>query len=191
MTIPRRRALQLFVASLAAPARAASVWAPAEGRELIGTPAPAWRGLHWLAGGPLDLAHLRGRPIFVRFWTNDCPFCHDSAPALGELWQRYRARGLLVVGIHHPKSPRSHAEIRAAARALGFHFPIATDPEWATVRAYGVGSTFRRFTSVSFLIDRCGLIRFVHDGGTLAQGGPAHATLLTAVEAALAARACE
>lgn len=180
-----------FVAAAASrTVRAAPLWAPAEGARLLGTPAPRWQGLRWLHGGPLELRGLRGRPVLVRFWTNGCRFCHGSAPVLSDLWAAYRGRGLMVVGIHHPKGPGSLAEIAAAAKELGFTFPVATDPDWTTVRAYGVGTTFQRYTSISVLIDGCGVIRFVHDGGTIASDSPEHRALVAAVEAALGDRSC-
>jgi peroxiredoxin len=160
-----------------------------EGATLIGKAAPEWKGLRWLQGGPLDLRGLRGKPVLVRFWTDGCSYCSRSAPALRELWERYRERGLVVVGIHHPKAEASTtpAVIRRAAKALRLDFPIATDERWATVRAYGVGREFTRFTSVSFLIDQCGVIRFVHDGGTIAAEDAAYRVLVSAIEALLAA----
>lgn len=152
-------------------------WEPREGRELLGTPAPEWRGIEWLQGGPLDLKRLRGRVVLLRFWLVDCPFCVRSAKALGTWSDRYREQGLVVVGIHHPKSEaaRDRKVVEAAARDLGFDFPVGTDDGWETVRAYGVGTAFKKFTSVSFLIDRRGIIRFVHDGGEYhAEAGPGH-----------------
>src|SRR6478609_2583250 len=76
----------------------------AEGADLIGTPAPAWQGLEWLQGGPLSLPGLRGKAVLIRFWTVGCSLCTRTAPALNELWANYRDRGLVVIGIHHPKS---------------------------------------------------------------------------------------
>jgi peroxiredoxin len=146
-----------------------------EGAALIGTAAPEWRGLTWLSGGPLTLAGLRGRVVLLRFWSDACPYCEKTAPALRALDERYRARGLTVVGIHHPKPPGAvdPATVSRVANQLGFTFPVATDRDWTTVRAYGVGSTFQRFTSVSLLIDRDGRIRWVHPGGEFHAGGGA------------------
>ncbi len=159
------------------PAPAPGGWVPREGRELIGTRAPEWRGIRWLQGGPLSLADLRGKVVLLRFWLIDCPYCERSAPALRSWSERYRERGLVVVGLHHPKSEaaRDPAAVERAARRLGLDFPVGLDDDWTTIRAYGVGATFQAFTSVSFLIDREGFIRFVHDGGEYRQGGgPAH-----------------
>jgi peroxiredoxin len=175
--------LALLALAIASPARGA--YTPTEGASLVGTRAPEWRGLTWLQGGPLTMQKLRGKPVLVRFWTDGCEFCRASAGPLRELDEKYRARGLVVVGIHHPKAPESHDPkvIAKAAKELGFAFPIATDPEWTTVKAYGVGTTFKNFTSVSFLIDQTGVIRWVHDGGTIDE--PARASLETAIEGLL------
>jgi thiol-disulfide isomerase/thioredoxin len=157
--------------SVAQPVR----WEPKEGKSLVGTRAPEWRGVEWLQGGPLTLSSLRGKVVLVRFWLTDCALCAATAPSLRQLSERYRDRGLVVVGIHHPKSEQAKDPevVAAAARAFGFGFPIGMDDEWQTVRAYGIGTTFKRFTSVSLLIDQQGIIRFVHDGGEFHAGGGA------------------
>ncbi len=187
----RVRGAALFVALLSLAA-----WEPREGRELSGTPAPEWRGVEWLQGGPLDLKRLRGKVVLLRFWLIDCPFCVRSAEALSTWSDRYRDEGLVVVGIHHPKSKaaRDHQVVAAAARELGFDFPVGIDDDWKLVRAYGVGTVFKQFTSVSFLIDRRGVIRFVHDGGEYHEADlpgheecvAAHRALDTAIREALA-----
>jgi len=148
-------------------------WLPREGRELVGTAAPEWKGIQWIQGGPLTLASLKGKVVLLRFWLTDCPYCQRSAPALNEFYSKYRNQGLVVVGLHHPKSEgtRDLARVAGAAKQLGFDFPVGQDDSWSTIRAYGVGSHFQKFTSVSFLIDREGIIRFVHDGGEYHQGG--------------------
>ena len=159
------------------PEASVGAWPPREGLELIGTPAPEWRGIEWIQGGPLSIESLKGRAILLRFWLMDCPFCTNTAPALRELWEEYRGAGLVVVGLHHPKSEaaRDPEQVTSAASDLGFSFPIGLDNDWLTIRSYGVGTELRRFTSVSFLIDRRGIIRFVHDGGEFhAGGGPGH-----------------
>lgn len=165
-----------------------ATWQPEEGRALIGEPAPAWRGLRWLQGGPLTVEELRGKAVLLRFWLVGCPYCRRSAPALVGLHERYRDRGLVVVGIHHPKSEaaRDPEVVRRAAERYSFDFPVAMDDDWATIRGYGVGTHFQRFTSVSFLIDPEGTIRWVHDGGAYHPGdgeeGRAYESLVAAVE---------
>lgn len=148
-------------------------WTPREGLALLGTEAPEWDGVEWIQGGPLELEELRGRPVLLRFWLVDCPFCAATAPALQKLAERYADRGLVIVGLHHPKSAaaRDPAYVLAGAKALGFDFAIGLDNDWRNIRAYGVGTEFSSFTSVSFLIDGEGVIRWVHDGGEYHRGG--------------------
>ncbi|MEQ9618071.1 MAG: redoxin domain-containing protein [Deltaproteobacteria bacterium] len=154
---------------LSAPVKSAesNTWEPREGSELIGTRAPSLSGLEWLNTKPLKDEDLRGKVVLVRFWLIACPYCERTAPSLVELYKRYRDRGFLVIGIHHPKSARSMNTdtVIKAAKVFGFDFPIAHDSDWKVINDYWLGDKRRSFTSSSFLIDRKGVIRFVHDGG--------------------------
>ncbi len=139
----------------------------AEGAELIGTMAPEWDIATWLNSEPLRLEDLRGRVILLRWWTDTCPYCGRSAPALKEFHDRYASRGLTVIGIYHPK-PKGRtidtSQIRAAAEERGFRFPIAIDRDWSMLRQWWLDGGHRSATSVSFLIDRRGVIRHIHPG---------------------------
>jgi thiol-disulfide isomerase/thioredoxin len=144
-------------------------YAPKEGGELLGTKAPELTGLTWLQGGPLTMEKLRGKVVLVRFWTDGCKFCSSTAPSLKALDGKHRDAGLVVIGVHHPKAKDS--DPAKGLRELGFQFPVATDKDWSTVKGWGVGTTFKSWTSITFLVDREGVIRFVHDGGEWHTGG--------------------
>jgi thiol-disulfide isomerase/thioredoxin len=152
----------------AAPSTAGVETATRATDELIGHSAPAWSFDRWVRGGPLSLASLRGRVVLVRWWTDGCPYCATTLPVLEQLEARYAERGLVVVGAYHPKPPRevSDRQILAAAKKLGFTGPVAFDGEWSTLERYWLGGHPERgWTSVSFLIDRNGVIRWLHGGG--------------------------
>ena len=139
----------------------------AVGAELIGTKALGWEGVEWLNAEPIRLEDLRGKVVLVRWWTDTCPFCRRSAPALNEFHARFARRGLTVIGMYHAKPiDRSitASEIRAAAQERGFDFPIAIDRGWSVLRRWWLDGGQRRATSVSFLIDRQGVIRQIHPG---------------------------
>jgi len=150
------------------------------GADLIGHPAPAWSFDRWVRGGPLSLASLRGKVVLVRWWTDGCPYCATTLPVLEQLEARYAQRGLIVIGAYHPKPPRevSDRQILAAAKKLGFTGPVAFDGEWSTLERYWLGGHPERgWTSVSFLIDRNGVIRWLHGGGEYhPSSDPRHAT---------------
>ena len=147
--------------------RPADAPAGRDGADLIGTQAPGWELAEWLNAEPMRLCELRGKVVLVRWWTDTCPFCRRSAPALNEFHERYGAEGLVVIGLYHPKPiDRSIAAegIREAAHERGFSFPIAIDRDWSVLRRWWLDGRRRMATSVSFLIDKRGVIRYVHPG---------------------------
>ncbi len=160
--------LMLTVLLASGPVAAVNADQLAEGAELIGTRAPGWEIVDWLNGAPLRrLEDLRGKVVLVRWWTDTCPYCGRSAPALNEFHEQYAARGLAVVGMYHAKPidrPITASEIGEAARERGFRFPIGIDRDWLMLRRWWLDGGRRRATSVSFLIDKRGLIQYIHPG---------------------------
>ena len=158
--------------------------APADGAELVGKPALAWEASDWINSPPLTLAGLRGKVVLVRWFTStDCPYCSATAPALNQLDEEFRARGLVVVGMYHHKdaSPLDPKKVRGWVGDYKFKFPVAIDRDWRTLRRWWLGPK-RDFTSVSFLIDKRGVIRRVHPGGAMALGSKDFAEMRADVE---------
>ena len=171
---------------------------PDSGAEMIGRRAPEWSFERWIRSPALTPADLRGKVVLLRWWTDGCMYCAATLPGLERLRKRYGPEGLVVIGVYHPKPPRgvSDRKITAFADRLGFAGPIAVDERWTTLQRYWLeGNPQRRFTSISFLIDRDGLIRWVHGGGEYhPSADPEHARcdleyrgLVSAIERALAA----
>ncbi|HKU40195.1 MAG TPA: TlpA disulfide reductase family protein [Polyangiales bacterium] len=185
MPVRARTWLALSALLLAAPA------ARADPDALIGSRALPWHASHWINASPLRLEALRGRVVLVRFWTApDCPFCAATAPALNEFHARYAARGLTVVGMYHHKarSALSVEDVERYAKLFQFQFPVAIDPQWQTLRAWWLDGADRAYTSVSFLIDRRGVIRHIHPGGQYVKGDAGYTALQAMIEKLLAER---
>lgn len=171
-----------------------------EGAHLVGTPAPPFASdLEWLNTEPLTVENLRGKVVLVRFWTDTCPFCEASAPGLSRLHERYGSEGLVVVGMFHPKprgSLRDMGAIAARAETLGMDFPIASDNHWDTLERWWLSTGEHAATSVSFLIDGQGTIRWIHPGPEFHPEGPPdhercrrdYADAVRAIESLLAER---
>lgn len=123
-------------------------------------------------------AEIAGHVTLVRWWTDACPFCETSLPALESLRTRYAARGLAAVAVFHPKPPHavSDAEVLAAAERLGWHGNVRVDEDWSVLDRNWRAGHERAATSVTFLLDAHGVVRWVHPGPELhPSGDPAHA----------------
>ena len=74
--------------------------------------------------------------------------------------------------MYHPKppGPRRQKALEKAVKRLGFEFPIALDMDWEILRRYWLSNSRHRWTSVSFLIDKRGKIRYIHPGGEYYKG---------------------
>jgi thiol-disulfide isomerase/thioredoxin len=131
--------------------------------------APEFEGIeHWINSPPLTLASLRGRVVVVNFWTFGCSNCQHTLPHVVEWYERYKDRGLVVVGVHTPEfaRERGRAETEAAVRSHGIDYPVAQDNDSSTWRAYG-----NRYWPAFYFIDAHGRVRFQRFG----EGGYAEA----------------
>lgn len=156
-----------------------------EGSELIGTHAQEWQVQDWFNSKPLQLENLRGKVLLVRFWTAPaCPFCVASAPALNEFYEKYHSQGLEVIGFYHHKlpAPLNSKEVQKYMEKFGFQFPIAIDYDWKTLCNWWLDANDRRWTSVSFLIDQNGVIRYLHPGGQYVKGDKDYAMMEAKIE---------
>jgi peroxiredoxin len=96
-----------------------------------------------LDGKPVQLADLRGKVVWLNFWASWCPPCQSETPILRDLADRYRDRGLVVVGISVQES--SVDNVRAYAQKYQLGYTIAADVTGAVYAAYrlnGIPSTF-------------------------------------------------
>lgn len=140
------------------------------GADRIGVQAPEFRFDAWLNSDPLALEDLRGRVLLVRWWTDTCPFCASSAPALRTLHDQYSSQGLTLIGVFHPKARRDDPldlpRVERVVEQREFEFPIAVDWDWRNgmLRDWWLTGPDRPATSVTFLVDKQGVIQFVHPG---------------------------
>jgi hypothetical protein len=145
---------------------------------LVGQPFGSMDALRWLTpeGAPLALS---AQPLTLfRWWTNRCPHCTGSVPALARLEDRFRARGLRMVGVYHPKGANlGDAAAREYARRLGFAGAIAFDDRWTKYVEMRDRGGLHRATSISVLVDAEGVVRWVHPGPRVEEGSADLATL--------------
>ena len=123
-----------------------------------------------IGAGPRRLADLRGKVVFLDFWATWCTYCVQTMPRLNALQQKYKDRGLVVLGLNEFEG---NIQGREATRAeeleyfrqfkrqmkVSYDFAVAADAE--NGRRYGVSSL-----PTGVLIDRRGRVRFITIGAS-------------------------
>ena len=121
----------------------------------VGAAAPDFT-LPLLHGGSLRLHSLRGKVVLLNFWATWCIPCRTELPRLEQAYRQLGPRGLVVVGIDREEDAPTVRTFSAGRRVF---YPMTLD------RDGSVGYLYALFgTPTSFLIDRNGVIRYVHVG---------------------------
>ena len=115
----------------------------------------------WINTPPLSLRALRGKVVLVDFWTYSCINCLRTLPHLNQWDERYRSKGLVILGVHSPEFAFEHdlGNVRAAVKPLGVRYPVALDNEFDTWQAYGNNAW-----PADYLVDQAGRVRDIHVG---------------------------
>jgi len=102
---------------------------------MVGKPAPEF-GLGTIDGGQhVQLASLRSQVVILNFWASWCVACRSEEGVLQDTYQRYRDRGVTVLGITFQDSATN---AQAYAAGHGITWPLLDDPQSGTALAYGV-----------------------------------------------------
>ena len=100
---------------------------------------PAFRLRAFPGEGHASLDDYARNLVVLNFWATWCTPCNDEMPTLQTLWQKYRARGLVVLGVSVDRgAPRGLLDPYVTHHDLTF--PILLDPDMKTARAWRVTS---------------------------------------------------
>jgi len=129
---------------------------------LVGKPAPSF-SLPLVANGSngqksIALGDLKGSAVILDFWATWCGPCKAEAPIVNSVANRYRDKGLAVVGIN--TSDRAGL---GGPWALSHHigYPIAFDGDGEAASVYGVTAM-----PTLVVISRTGQVMAVREGMT-------------------------
>ena len=135
------------------------------GRELIGRQLDL-DGLRWLNTPQEAPVALQGKVTLVRWWTDSCPYCVRSLPAITRLEKRFGEQGFQTVAVYHAKTRRAvdDQKILRAAAQRDYKGPVAVDEDWRVLERIYRRNHSSSPTSVSFIVDRSGSVHYVHPG---------------------------
>ncbi len=146
----------------------------ADGRVDIGLPVPAYRTVS-LTGDSVSLADHKGKVLLLNVWATWCHPCRDEIPELRVIYDRYRSRGLELVGVSVDVQGADD-NVRQFMQEFEMHYPVWLDPgERISTQFLVVG------VPATFLIDRKGVLRWRKSGPI----APGDTTLAAAIEQAL------
>lgn len=107
-----------------------------------------------LSGRARSLRELRGKVVLVNFWATWCGPCIGELPILGELAERYRGAGLVVVAASVDE-PQTRDDVEAFARKRGKGLEVWIGADTRDMAALGLhGNT----VPATLLVDRNGRI---------------------------------
>ncbi len=122
-----------------------------------------------------SIPNTSGKVVLVDFWASWCGPCKQSFPALNKLQSKYGSKGLVVIGIGVDDEA---AKYKAFADNMKASFPVVHDSGHQAAAFFNPPSM-----PSSYLVDRKGVIRYVHTGF---RGDKTVAEYTTEIEALLA-----
>jgi cytochrome c biogenesis protein CcmG, thiol:disulfide interchange protein DsbE len=122
----------------------------------VGQPAPPLT-LSRLGGGTIDLANLKGKPVWLNFMQTTCPECVDEFPLMNGFQARYAKDGLAVIAVDIRED---EGTVTAFDDRLKAAFPMGLDTDGAAQRAWGTYAL-----PIHFWIDKDRIVRAGALGG--------------------------
>ncbi len=126
---------------------------------MIGEEAPALV-VPALGGATIDLAELRGSPVWVNFMATWCPPCRDELPLMSAYAAEHEDDGLVVIAVDVREDAGA---VQAFMDEVGVTFPVGLDGDGAVQAEWGALAL-----PVHYWIDASGIIR----DGALGSIGP-------------------
>jgi thiol-disulfide isomerase/thioredoxin len=138
---------------LAACAALAAGAGPARAQLAAGSRFPALAGFNLPGAALPDTA---GRVVMVDFWASWCAPCKESFPAYGRLQERLGGKGFVIIAVSVDDDPAAYAAFVARLKPA---FATVDDRTHALVESVQVPTM-----PTCYLVDRRGVVRFVHAG---------------------------
>jgi thiol-disulfide isomerase/thioredoxin len=91
---------------------------------------------------PVKMADYKGKVVLLNFWATWCGPCKVEIPAFVELYDQYKDKGLVIVGVSVDDSPE---QLQAFMKEYSMNYPVlqmTPDVETAFGPFYGYPTSF-------------------------------------------------
>lgn len=122
----------------------------------LGDPAPPLKIKDWVKGDPIDLKAGKGKNVYVvEFWATWCGPCIAGMPHLTELQEKYKDKGVVIVGISDEDTDTVRPFVKKQSKRMGY--VVAVDDDLATNKAYMKAFKINTIPH-AFIVDKSGAI---------------------------------
>jgi peroxiredoxin len=111
-----------------------------------------WSNLSNFTGAEFKKDELAGKVVLIVTWSSFSRYSHGAMKTAESLHEKYKDKGLVVIGVHNPRSAEGAAE---QAKTLGLTFALAEDKDGK----FRSGLKADQDPNV-YVIDRAGNLRF-------------------------------
>ncbi len=127
---------------------------PYKAPELVGIDA-------WINSSPLTLEDLKNKVILIDFWTYSCINCTRTIPYLNAWYEKYKSKGLVIIGVHSPEFEFEHdiLNVSKAVEKFKIHYPVALDNNFLTWKNFN-----NQYWPAHYLINQQGEVVYEHVG---------------------------
>lgn len=138
------------------------LWSAAAAALEEGDRAPAFAAPSLFGDGTVELGKYRGKVVYLDFWASWCGPCLKAIPEIEEMRSEFPADQFQILAINLDQVEKKALRF-LEKNPIGY--PSASDPEGRLPGKFGVDTM-----PTSYLIDREGVIRYVHRGFSRGDG---------------------
>ncbi|KXG74159.1 TlpA disulfide reductase family protein [Thermotalea metallivorans] len=107
-------------------------------------------------GNEIDLSDLKGKVVFINFWTTWCKFCLAEMPQIQEVYEMYKDKNvaLLAVNVLAAEKPGTQVgDVNQFIDERGYSFPVLYDVDGTVSVKYRV-----RAFPTTYILNKEGMI---------------------------------
>jgi peroxiredoxin len=111
-------------------------------------------------GGAIHLADHAGKVVLINWWRTSCAWSQRESPRLVALYDKYRNKGLVVLGVSDDTSD-TVAQIGAYLKRYGIAWPVGLNDQGEFVREVCPSEQQQGETPGNYLVSRSGRLTYL------------------------------